>query len=356
MPDNIRLKTTKYIPFLSFLLIIFIGFLDYISGDELSFSIFYLIPILIVAIHAKTTKTHLVVYAVFASVVWFMAEYYIKNYTNEYFAFWNAFVRFFIFLLVGYLALNLKKKQLKLSETNIELQHLNDEKNRFIGIAAHDLRNPIGTIFSFSDLLLSGYSEKMDPNTTNIVNYIKITSSNSLELLERLLDISKIESGTIELSLKKQDYIEFIKNNIVLNQILADKKEIDIKFESSEKELFIHFDDHYLNEVLNNLITNAVKFSYPKSEVLVKVTVSKNNRIKTEVIDKGRGIPKEEQAVLFGYFQKTSTKPTAGETSTGLGLAIAKKIIVEHQGQIDVKSEMNKGSNFYFELPQRPHD
>ena len=107
-----------------------------------------------------------------------------------------------------------------------------------------------------------------------------------------------------------------------------------------------------MSEVINNLISNAIKFSIPKSEIVIKVSLTKNDKIKTEVIDKGEGIPKEEQYKLFKYFQKTSTKPTAGESSTGLGLAISKKIVIEHGGEIGVISEIDEGSNFYFELPK----
>ena len=119
--------------------------------------------------------------------------------------------------------------------------------------------------------------------------------------------------------------------------------------ETSEKEILIHFDEHYLAEVLNNLLTNAIKFSQPKSKIIIRITITGLNKVKTEIIDEGIGIPKEEQIKLFNYFQTTSSQPTAGEKSTGLGLAIAKKIITEHEGTIGVESSSN-GSNFYYEL------
>ncbi len=147
------------------------------------------------------------------------------------------------------------------------------------------------------------------------------------------------------------DYIKFINKYIHLNQILANAKEIKIILETNEKEIILSFDEQYLGEVINNLISNAIKFSHPNSEIIIKITIPGKDKIKTEVIDKGLGIPKEEQYMLFKYFQKTSTKPTAGESSSGLGLAIAKKIINEHNGTIGVISEFEQGSNFFFELP-----
>jgi signal transduction histidine kinase len=141
-----------------------------------------------------------------------------------------------------------------------------------------------------------------------------------------------------------------LKKSIYLNQIIADQKEIVIKLETSEDNFFINFDEHYLSEVVNNLLSNAIKFSSPGSEVLIKVSKTEKNSVLTEIIDKGKGVPEEEQIKLFNYFQKTSTLPTAGEVSTGLGLAIARKIILEHHGSIGVKSAINVGSNFYYEL------
>jgi signal transduction histidine kinase len=134
------------------------------------------------------------------------------------------------------------------------------------------------------------------------------------------------------------------------NLLVSKKKNINIRLEANEKELFFQFDEHYLSEVINNLLTNAIKFSFPNSEIVIKISTSKNF-VKTEIIDQGQGIPVEEQTKLFNYFQKTSVQPTNGETSSGLGLAIAKKIIIEHKGTIGVNSELNKGATFYFELP-----
>ena len=184
-----------------------------------------------------------------------------------------------------------------------------------------------------------------------MLTYIKDLSNNALDLLKNLLDVSKIESGIITLSPQKSNYIDFITKYMYYNLLIARKKDINIKLETSEKELFITFDEHYLSEVINNLLTNAIKFSYKNSEIIIKISLTKNDTVKTEIIDQGQGIPIEEQNKLFNYFQKTSTQPTNGEASTGLGLAIAKKIIDKHGGQIGLISNIQKGSNFFFELP-----
>ncbi|MBL6964634.1 MAG: HAMP domain-containing histidine kinase [Bacteroidetes bacterium] len=231
------------------------------------------------------------------------------------------------------------------------MKTLNEEKNKFISIAAHDIRSPLGVIYSFSDLLIENYKEKLHPEIIEILDIIKKTSSNSLKVLENLLDISKIESGIVILKFKTQDYISFVKHQISINHLLAQNKEIVIILKSQKDKLAVDFDEYYLSEVINNLLSNAIKYSNRNTEITVKIAVLKNNQVKTEVIDNGIGIPETEQQNLFKYFQTTSSRPTEGEKSTGLGLAITKQIITLHNGTIGLVSSQNHGSNFFFQIP-----
>jgi signal transduction histidine kinase len=109
-------------------------------------------------------------------------------------------------------------------------------------------------------------------------------------------------------------------------------------------------DRNKIEQVLNNLISNAIKYSYPNTTIRIEV-LRQGDFVVTKVIDQGQGIPADELPHVFKPFQKASTKPTAGEKSTGLGLAIVKKIIEGHQGEIGVESEVGKGSTFFFRLP-----
>jgi signal transduction histidine kinase len=343
-----KLENKLVILLLSFLFIIVIGILDYFTSAELTLSIFYLIPIALHALYKSTNKTLVLVNSLFASLTWALVMFEAKFYSHIFYNIWNGVVMFTFFSVIGLLILFLVKKIKELKDTN-------ENKNILLGIAAHDLRSPISVINSFSDLLLSDYSEHLNPRSSRIINFIKETSNNALILLKNLLDISIIESGKIKIVLKEQDYLDFLKKNISLNQIIADKKVILLKLETLENEINLNFDEYYLSEVTNNLLTNAMKYSYPKSEILVKVTKTDSKSVLTQVIDKGKGIPENEQNKLFNYFQKTSISPTAGEKSTGLGLAIAKKIILEHGGQIGLTSTIDVGSNFYYELKLANH-
>ncbi len=345
-----KIKSKPLAVALTLLHIGFITLMDYISGAELSFSIFYLIPIVILAASKTSSRATIIAISLVAASCWYGVDAQSKDYSHVLFPIWNAFVRLVIFITIGLLVFSFRHKQERLNETNAQLKHINDEKNKFIGIAAHDIRNPISGIYSFSDLLLNEETSKMNEEEIEIVQHIKSLSENILDLIKNLLDISKIESGQIELRYTKQDYIGFLKKQIRINQFLANKKQIVIHLNSQKDQISSHFDENLMSQVINNLLSNAIKYSEKNSEITINATES-NGVILTEVIDNGKGIPAEEQKKLFNYFQKTSTKPTDGETSTGLGLAIVKKIITAFNGTVGVKSNVKEGSNFYYTFP-----
>lgn len=242
----------------------------------------------------------------------------------------------------------------ELEEKNLELQSMIEQKNEFLGIAAHDLRNPAGIILGFSELLTETIDENNNKDRDNklrdYTTLINRESAKMLQMLGELLDISKIEAGKLDLKKKETDYVSLILQNISINDHLARKKRIRIR---SEVEAYNHnlvIDQGKIDQVLNNLIGNAIKYSYPDSVITVKVFKEMNNII-TQVIDHGQGIPAKEINQIFYPFKKSSAMPTNGESSHGLGLAIVKKIIEGHNGRVGVTSEYGKGSVFYFILP-----
>ena len=346
-------KIRKDFAFLIMVLIIILllGVMDYLTVWDFSFSIFYLIPISLLSINKNSKILAIVTSSVFAAAIWFISEYTSKHFTSVFFPIWNAFVRLTIFITIGLLLWNLKEKQKKLTLVNDSLKTLNEEKNKFLGIAAHDLRTPITGIYSFSNLLESNPIVSTYPDILKLVTYINKMSHSTLIILQNLLDVSKIESGKIELKIETQDYMEFIRHHISTNQIIANQKGILISFTSEFENIIVDFDRHYLSEVIDNLLSNAIKYSNENCTINVRISITENKQILTEIIDNGKGIQEIEQQNLFNYFQTTSNRPTAGESSTGLGLAISKQIIILHNGEIGVKSEVNKGSNFYFTLP-----
>ncbi len=243
-----------------------------------------------------------------------------------------------------------KERTMELEQANIRLKNLNIEKNETIGIVTHDLRNPIGSAFNFSDLLISDYGNFSKEEHIEFLNIIHERCSYSLNLIENFLDATKIESGIMDLDFRKWNYYELLKNSIVQNTFFANQKNQKIHFEYSSEKLFVLCDKNKMEQVFNNLISNAIKYSPQGKNIWIKL-VKEGNQLATKVIDEGQGIPENELEGVFDVYKTTSTQTTGGEKSTGLGLAIVKKIIKAHGGEIYVESTLNKGSSFYFSLP-----
>ncbi len=240
--------------------------------------------------------------------------------------------------------------QRELVKRTIDLENLNEEKNEFIGIAAHDLRNPLQVIDGYSRLLLSEAFGPLTAQQREMVSAVSRNSDFMLRLITDLLHISRIEAGKLQLDLQPTDIVELTLKNVQLNRLLAQQKEIDLKLSCNEAELTLLIDTHKIEQVLNNLLQNAIKFSHPHTVVTVGLTRTDRGAV-ISVQDQGQGIPAEEIDRLFKPFQKTSVQSTGGEPSTGLGLAIAKRIVVGHQGEIWAESQPGAGSTFYVRLP-----
>lgn len=237
----------------------------------------------------------------------------------------------------------------ELEMQKIKLEDLNKLKNEFLGMAAHDLRNPIGIIKMFSSFMLDFDNKNLSTDQLDLIKKINQNSDFMLQLLEELLDISKIESGKLELNMVQDDYVEFADSIVEINKVFAHKKGISIIFKCENIPL-IHFDKNKMEQVLNNLINNAIKYSFQNTIITVEI-LEEGDLIVTKVIDQGQGIPQKELPLIFKAFHKTSVKSTGGEKSTGLGLAISKRIIEGHNGCIEVESKVGKGSTFCFKLP-----
>jgi hypothetical protein len=229
-------------------------------------------------------------------------------------------------------------------------RRLNEYKTKFLGIVSHDLRNPLALIQSYVDMLRDTDLGLTEEKREHFFDRIKVVSKRMVDLINDLLDISAIESGQVTLEKEKLDLEKLLEESFASHKITAKKKSIDLKADFADKLPTVYADSRRINQVVDNFITNAVKFSPPNTEITLKASEEKDY-VRVSVIDQGQGIPKKEQGKLFEEFGKTSVRPTDGEKSTGLGLAIVKKIIVGHGGKVGVESEVGKGSTFYFTLP-----
>jgi signal transduction histidine kinase len=230
-----------------------------------------------------------------------------------------------------------------------KLKELNELKNKFLGIAAHDLRNPINAIYGFSELILDGLAGPLNEEQKEYLGIINKASEDMLNLVNDLLDVSVIESGKLEIKRRRASLYQLVRDQLKVHKLHAEQKNITI-VPNLEQVPDALFDPERMTQVINNLLSNAIKFS-PSGEVVIVSLTQEDSAIVFKVKDNGPGISPEDQEKLFGEFQRLSAKPTAGEKSTGLGLAIVKKIVEAHGGQIGVSSSPGQGAEFYVRLP-----
>jgi signal transduction histidine kinase len=240
--------------------------------------------------------------------------------------------------------------QRQLAKQNVELERLNEQKNEFLGMAAHDLRNPLSIIGAYSDFVIDEAADVLSDEHMGFLSVIRRSSEFMLRLVDDLLDFAEIEAGQLQLDLHSVGLIALVERNVALNQVLAARKQIELVISHDGGISDIWVDGPKIEQILNNLIGNAVKFSPPGSTVQVRLDCE-NDRAVISVKDEGPGIPANERDRLFQPFSRTSVKGTGGEKSTGLGLAIVRRIVRGHGGEIWAESELEQGATFYVSLP-----
>jgi two-component system, sensor histidine kinase LadS len=253
-----------------------------------------------------------------------------------------------------------------LQEKNIQLEDLNREKNEFLGIAAHDLKNPLSSITLSASIVLSYRSKITEEQLQERLETILVTSGRMMEIIKNLLDVNAIETGQFAFT------IENINVNEIARQILSEyhdraaAKSIQLFYENNALQTFVMGDKTALTEVLENLISNALKYSPSDKRVYVQIanTESTNDQstnapmpntltpnVRISVRDEGPGLSDDDKKKLFGKFARLSARPTGGEDSTGLGLSIVKKMVEAMNGRVWCESELGKGAVFIVELP-----
>ncbi len=247
--------------------------------------------------------------------------------------------------------------ELKLSkdlimEQNEKLIKLNKDKNEFIGITAHDLKNPLGAILGLSEVIVRGDFELSMDEIKDFSKDIYKSAQNMFSLVTDLLDINAIEEGKMKMDFTDFDMCSELNTAMKRFVMRAEEKSIELIIDVPEEEIPVFADLNKINQILDNLISNAIKFSPIEKKIWIRASIiTERHYVKVEVQDQGPGITEEDRKKLFQKFAKLSARPTGSENSTGLGLSIVKKLIEDMFGKIWVESEPGEGSNFIFTLP-----
>ncbi|HEY3251831.1 MAG TPA: tetratricopeptide repeat-containing sensor histidine kinase [Ignavibacteria bacterium] len=237
----------------------------------------------------------------------------------------------------------------EVKQLNVALKELNDEKNEFMAIAVHDLKNPLQNILSTARMIKKPDSlskEQIAEFTDNIINQ----TDRMFGLIKKLLDHNAIEQGNIQLR-NSLFSVDALCEELITNfKQQANKKEINLIFENNSLDSAVNTDKIILYEILQNLLSNAIKFSYPGKNVNLKTFVQ-NSDISIEITDEGPGFSAKDKEKMFSKFARLSAKPTADEHSTGLGLSIVKRLTDFIKAKLEFESTPGKGTRFTLKVP-----
>jgi signal transduction histidine kinase/ActR/RegA family two-component response regulator len=238
----------------------------------------------------------------------------------------------------------------KLQESNLELQRANSLKSEFLANMSHELRTPLNAVIGFSELLLDTTAGVLTGEQKDYVADILSSGRHLLELINEILDLSKIEAGKMKLSVEEFEIGPVIEEAMALLRVEAGRKHIELVSDVGEASIEAQADRGKVRQVLNNLLSNAVKFTPPGGRVTLRAS-REGERVAVSVIDTGIGIKEEDQERIFQAFTQVDGSYSRRYQGTGLGLTLVKKFVEMQGGRVTLTSRFGEGSDFSFSLP-----
>jgi two-component system, sensor histidine kinase and response regulator len=252
------------------------------------------------------------------------------------------------------------RTHLELKHARERLRELNEEKSEFMGIVAHDLRNPLGAIMGYSEMALEeigSWPPQADEKfvasiheVTRCNQCVREASRRMAEMVQNLLDVNRIERGEIQLNVESADLVTLAAAVLQSQRPRAMAKQQTFQPQNETTPVMVAVDQSVMVQVLENLVSNAVKYSPGGKEIHVRVRTDGKAAF-LEVQDQGPGLSVEDQKKLFGKFARLSARPTGGESSTGLGLSIVKRMVEAMNGRVWCESQFGHGATFIVQLP-----
>jgi PAS domain S-box-containing protein len=230
------------------------------------------------------------------------------------------------------------------------LREINQAKDRFISIVSHDLRAPFTSLLGFSEILLNE-KELSEEQKHEYLTYIHDASQNQLQLINYLLEWSRLQTGRIQMVIKRINLKVLVSTCVASLIGNAIRKDIELK-QDIDGDIFVHADEKLISQAITNLLSNALKFTPKKSSVSVSSAKFKDGMIELIIKDQGRGISEKDQEKIFKIDQKFTLEGTDGEKGSGLGLTLVKEIVDKHKGDIWFYSKIDEGTEFHITLPE----
>jgi len=336
--EDLQKQSLRNIFILGIILIFVIATMDYFTGFELSFSVFYLIPIALITWFGKDRRVGILT-AIIGAIVWLTVDALSgQTYSLALVPFWNAGVRLGFFLIVVF----------SLSS----LQAATERREELAQFIVHDLRAPLSNTLSGLTLLLEISGDSLDSMQQEIVQISLASSNRMLTLVNSLLDLAQLESGKFKVNLQPVAVQGVV--NIALEQgfAMAKRGEVTLVGEVDEGVENMLADNDLVVRVLVNVLSNALKFSPTGSTVQIRASRHENQQVAIHVHDEGKGIPKEWADKVFDKFAQVDAKRQGTIIGSGLGLTFCRLAIEAQGGRIWLTSEVDKGTTVSFTLPQ----
>jgi signal transduction histidine kinase len=239
----------------------------------------------------------------------------------------------------------------ELQVRNRELIALNQLKNQFLGMAAHDLRSPVSIILNYTEFLIEDLQDRLSDEHRQYLENILSSARDMRQVIADFLDISIIESGHLILNRQPVSFDQLIQELLRKTRLFAERRKIRIQWKTDGSIPSLYVDPGKIGQVLANLVHNAIEYSPDQGEIGIDAHKTESG-VEILVIDHGTGISKEKMKLLFSEFSGTSRRKKSGERSIGLGLVISRMIVEAHGGSMVVHSSPDAGSTFGFTLPE----
>jgi signal transduction histidine kinase len=245
----------------------------------------------------------------------------------------------------------LRRNNDELAAVNAKLKELDRLKSQFLSVATHELRTPLSIILGYNSMLAETLESKLSEEERRTLEESVGACKRLIRLVNTMLDISRIEAGKMEMHLVAHDLRQVLKSIVTLFQHEAKRRRVELTLDFPQRLPKVMLDSERIQQVLINLVGNALKFTPEGGRVRIAArTRGENNEVAISVSDTGIGIPEQDLAKVFDAFAQVRRGADRGEGS-GLGLAIARRIVEAHGGRIEARSRVDEGSTFTFTLP-----
>ena len=349
--------------FLIFLIIFIIAYIDYITPKELSIRLFYLIPLFLSAWEGSELLISLF-FSFLCTSVFFYTEYLAGNiYHHGVYIIWEFIITWGFFIVFVLIVNAIKKSNIVIAKKNNELKKTNEELNKaniikdeLLKITSHDLKNPLSNIMNLSSFIMDSKNISTE-ETEKLAGWIHESSKKMSDIINQYLTNNLGNNSNIYTNVKPFPIDNLLERIVKEYHFKASQKNITLNLSCPIRNILVETDEIHTYQVIDNILSNAIKYSPKGKEISISVYYDtipdidkQDESIVVQIKDNGPGFQEEDMSKMFNQNTKLSAIPTDGESSTGNGLYIAKKIIEEMKGKIWVESQFGMGSSFFIAL------